>query len=307
MVRYIQVRLLTAIPTIIGLSLLVFLMIQLLPGDAVDVMLSAQGASAAQLADLKHELGLDQPLPVQYWNFAKNAVRGDLGRSLFSNQLVTQQIFAQLPATIELTAAGMAVALLVGIPLGVLAAVKHETWVDSMGMIVSLIGVTMPSFWIGLLLIFFFTLKLGWLPAAGTSGVKAIIMPAITLGLYSAAVIARLTRSSMLEVLRQDYVVTARAKGLSTRTTVLRHALRNALLPVVTVVGLQVGYLLGGAVITETVFARQGVGQLVVGAILQRDGPLVQGTVLLLSVIFVVTNTIVDISYAALDPRIRYR
>ncbi len=307
MVRYIQMRLLTAIPTIIGLSVLVFLMIHLLPGDAVDVMLSEQGASAAQLAELKHEMGLDQPLPVQYWNFAKNAVRGDLGRSLFSHQLVTQQIFEQLPATIELTAAGMVVALLVGIPFGVLAAVKHETWVDSMGMIVSLIGATMPSFWIGLLLIFFFTLKLGWLPAAGTSGVKAMIMPAITLGLYSAAVIARLTRSSMLEVLRQDYVVTARAKGLSKRTTVLRHALRNALLPVVTVVGLQVGYLLGGAVITETVFARQGVGQLVVGAILQRDGPLVQGTVLLLSVIFVVTNTIVDISYAALDPRIRYR
>jgi ABC-type dipeptide/oligopeptide/nickel transport system permease component len=220
---------------------------------------------------------------------------------------VTHQILEQLPATLELTLAGMFVSLLIGIPLGVLAAVKHGTWIDSLGMLVSLIGATMPSFWIGLLLIFFFSLRLGWLPAAGTAGIKSLIMPAITLGFYSAAVIARLTRSSMLEVLRQEYVVTARAKGLSERVTVLRHALRNALLPVVTVVGLQIGYLLGGAVITETVFARQGVGQLAIGAVLQRDGPLVQGTVLFLAVVFVVANLIVDISYAALDPRIRLR
>src|SRR5215472_12742576 len=175
MLRYIQVRLLTAVPTIIGLSILVFLMIHLLPGDAVDVMLTEQGASAEQLAELKHEMGLDQPLAIQYLTFARNAVRGDLGRSLFSNQPVTKQILEQLPATLELTAAGMAVALLLGIPLGVLASVKHRSWIDSLCMVVALIGATMPSFWIGLLMIFVFSLKLGWFPAAGTAGLKSLV------------------------------------------------------------------------------------------------------------------------------------
>jgi ABC-type dipeptide/oligopeptide/nickel transport system permease component len=239
--------------------------------------------------------------------FAKDAVQGDLGRSVFSNQPVTTQILEQLPSTMQLTLAAMIVSLLVGIPLGVFAAVRHGTWMDSVSMAISLVGATMPSFWIGLLFIFLFSSRLGWLPASGTAGFKSLIMPSVTLGLYSSAVIARLTRTSMLEVFRQDYVVTARAKGLSERTTILRHALRNALLPVVTVVGLQISYLLGGAVITETVFARQGIGQLAVGAVLQRDGPLVQGTVLFLAVVFVIANLLVDISYAVLDPRIRYR
>ncbi len=307
MLRYIQLRLLVAIPTIVGLSILVFLMIHLLPGDAVDVMLTEQGASAAQLAEMKHQMGLDRPIYVQYWMFAKDAVQGDLGRSVFSNQPVTTQILEQLPSTMQLTLAAMIVSLVVGIPLGVFAAVRHGTWMDSVSMAISLVGATMPSFWIGLLFIFLFSSRLGWLPASGTAGFKSLIMPSVTLGLYSSAVIARLTRTSMLEVFRQDYVGTARAKGLSERTTILRHALRNALLPVVTVVGLQISYLLGGAVITETVFARQGIGQLAVGAVLQRDGPLVQGTVLFLAVVFVIANLLVDISYAVLDPRIRYR
>ena len=307
MLRYIQLRLLVAVPTVVGLSILVFLMIHLLPGDAVDVMLTEQGASAAQLTEMKHQMGLDRPIYVQYWMFAKDALQGNLGRSVFSNQPVTSQILEQLPATMQLTLAAMIVSLVVGIPLGVFASIKHGTWVDSFSMAISLVGATMPSFWIGLLFIFLFSSRLGWLPASGTAGIKSLIMPSVTLGLYSSAVIARLTRTSMLEVFRQDYVVTARAKGLTERATVLRHALRNALLPVVTVVGLQISYLLGGAVITETVFARQGIGQLAVGAVLQRDGPLVQGTVLFLAVVFVIANLLVDISYAVLDPRIRYR
>lgn len=307
MFRYIQVRLLTAIPVILGLSLVVFLMVNLLPGDAVDLKLAEQGASAERIQELRRELGLNDPLPVQYLRFAGNALRGDLGRSLFSNQLVTKQIAKQIPATLQLTLAGMMVALALGVTLGICAAVKQNTWVDSLSMLIALVGVSMPTFWLGLLLIFLFSLRLGWLPAAGTDGLRGLIMPAFTLGFHSSAIIARLTRSSMLEVLRQEYVVTARAKGLSQRVVILQHALRNALLPVVTVVGLQFGYLLGGAVIIETVFARQGVGQLIVSGILQRDVPLVQGMVFFLSVIFVICNLLVDISYAVLDPRIRYQ
>jgi len=307
MLRYVQLRLLTAIPTIVGLSLLVFLMVHLLPGNAVDVMLTQQGATAQQLQQLKAQLGLDDPLWVQYARFAKDALRGDLGRSLFSHQPVLSQILAQFPATLELTLAGMAIALLAGVTLGVLAAVKQNSWLDSFSMVASLIGVAMPSFWLGLLLIYLLGMKFPVFPVAGTAGWRSLVLPAVTLGFNSMGIIARLTRSSMLEVLRQEYVVTARAKGLGEAVVMLQHALRNAVLPVVTMVGLQFGYLLGGAVIIETVFARQGVGQLVVTAIQQRDGPLVQGTVLFLAVIFVLANLMVDLSYAALDPRIRYQ
>ena len=307
MLRYLQVRLLTAVPIIVGLSIIVFLMVHLLPGDAVDVMLTQQGATAEQLKQLRDEFGFNDPLYVQYLRFAKDAIRGDLGRSLFSNQPVLTQILEQLPATVELTLAGMLLALILGIPFGVLAAVKQNSWVDSLSVLTSLIGVAMPSFWLGLLLIYVFSLKLGLFPAAGTIGWKSLVLPAVTLGFHSTGIIARLTRSSMLEVLRHEYVTTARAKGLENRIVMLRHALRNALLPVVTMVGLQFGYLLGGAVIIETVFARQGIGQLVVQAILQQDGPLVQGTVLFLGVMFIITNLVIDASYAVLDPRIRYQ
>jgi ABC-type dipeptide/oligopeptide/nickel transport system permease component len=307
MLRYVQLRLLTAIPTIVGLSILVFLMVHLLPGDAVDVMLTQQGATAEQLKQLKAQLGLDDPLWEQYGRFARDALHGDLGRSLFSHQPVIDQILEQFPATIQLTLAGMALALVFGIPLGMLAAVKQNSWLDSVSMAISLVGVAMPSFWLGLLLIYLFGMKLPLFPVAGTLGWKSLVLPAITLGFHSTGIIARLTRSSMLEVLRNEYVTTARAKGLGERAVLVRHTLRNAILPVVTVIGLQFGYLLGGAVIIETVFARQGVGRLVVQAIQQRDGPLVQGTVLFLAVIFVSANLVVDLSYAALDPRIRFQ
>jgi len=307
MARYVQIRLLTAIPVVVGLSLIVFLMVNLLPGDAVDLKLAEQGASAERIQELRRELGLNDPLPVQYLRFAGGALHGDLGRSLFSNQLVTTQIAKQVPATLQLTLAAMVVALALGVTLGVIAAVKHNTWVDSASMLVALVGVSMPTFWFGLILIFVFSLRFGWFPASGTDGLRALVLPAITLGFHSSAIIARLTRSSMLEVLRQEYVITARAKGLANRAVILQHALRNALLPVVTVIGLQFGYLLGGAVVIETVFARQGVGQLIVSGILQRDVPLVQGMVFFLSVIFVLCNLLVDVSYAVLDPRIRYQ
>ncbi len=306
MFRYIANRLLIAVPTIIGLSMLVFLLIHLLPGNAADVMLAEQGVTGEQLKELEHKLGLDQPVYVQYWRFAKGAVHGDLGRSLFSNQPVTTQIMKQLPATLKLTLSAIVVTVVLGLPLGVIAAIKRGTWIDTGAMLFSLVGATMPSFWSGLLLIYLFSLKLHWFPAAGTAGWKSLVMPSLTLGLYSTAVVARLTRTSLLETLSHDYIATARSKGLSERTTIIRHALRNSLLPVVTVMGLQVGYLLGGAVITESVFARQGVGQLAVGAIQQRDGPLVVGIVLFVAVIFVMANLIVDILYGVLDPRIRY-
>lgn len=268
-------------------------------------MLAEQGVTGEQLKQLEHQLGLDRPVYIQYLRFAEGAIHGDLGRSLFSNQPVTTQIAKQLPATLKLTVTAILVTIVLGVPLGLIAAVKRGTWIDSVTMLISLVGATMPSFWFGLLLIYFFSLKLHWFPAAGTGGLKSLIMPALTLGLYSTAVIARLTRTSLLETLSQDYIVTARSKGLSERATVLRHAFRNSLLPVITVMGLQIGYLLGGAVITETVFARQGVGQLAVGAIQKRDGPLVLGIVLMVAVIFVLANLIVDVLYGVLDPRIR--
>jgi peptide/nickel transport system permease protein len=307
MLIYIARRFLQAIVVLFGVSVLVFSMVYLLPGDPVLTMLGDQTAvSGDVVVNARHQLGLDRPAPLQYGHFLIHALRGDLGRSWRSNQAVTAIILSQLPATLQLTVAGLGLAILIGVVLGLIAAVRQNSWTDNLSMVLALIGVSMPSFWLGLLLIFLFSLRLGWVPATGYGGIQRLILPAFTLGLQAAAIIARLVRSSVLEVLRQEYIMTARAKGLAEFRVLVRHALRNALIPVVTVVGLQFGGLLGGAVIIETVFARQGIGRIAVTAINNKDFPLIQGIVLFAAVVYTLVNLATDILYAWLDPRIRY-
>ncbi|MCL4467297.1 MAG: ABC transporter permease [Chloroflexi bacterium] len=306
MLRYVGARLVMAVPVLLGVTILVFSMLYLLPGDPVQAMLGESATSAEHVERLRRELGLDDPIYVQYARFLGNALRGDLGRSLVSRHQVLDEILSQFPATAELALASMAIAVIVGVTLGVLAAIRQNSWLDTLSMFVALLGVSMPGFWLGLMLIFFFSLRLGWFPATGQGGPERLILPATALGIGAAAIIARLTRSSMVEVLRQEYVTTARAKGLAEHVVILRHALQNALIPVVTMVGLQFGYLLAGAVIIETVFARQGIGRLIITSILAKDFPLVQGAVLFTACLYVLVNLLVDISYAVLDPRIRY-
>lgn len=306
MLRFLVRRLLVALPVLLGISVAVFLMMHLVPGDPAKMMLGELAVDKQAIANLRHQLGLDDPIPVQYWRFLKGALRGDLGRSILENQPVARMIWQVLPSTVELTMVGLGIAILLGGILGVTAAVRQNSWVDNASMVVALWGVSMPSFWMGLLLIFLFSLKLGWLPATGQGGLLRLIMPAFTLGYMAAAVIARLVRSSMLEVLRQDYVRTARAKGLADRLVIYRHALKNAMIPVVTVLGLQFGALLGGTVVIETVFSRPGIGRLAVTSILSKDFQVTQGTVLMSAVFYTLVNIVVDMSYALLDPRIRY-
>jgi peptide/nickel transport system permease protein len=294
------------VPVLLGISIAVFLMMHLVPGDPAKMMLGELAVNKDVVDNLRHQLGLDDPVPVQYWRFLTGVLHGDLGRSILENQPVARMIWEALPSTLELTLSGLGIAVLLGVILGITAAVRQHTWVDNASMVLALWGVSMPTFWMGLLLIFLFSLKLGWLPATGQGGFARLIMPAFTLGYVAAAVIARLVRSSMLEVLRQDYVRTARAKGLADRLVIYRHALKNALIPVVTVLGLQFGALLGGAVIIETVFSRPGVGRLAVTSILSKDFQVTQGTVLMSAVFYTLVNMIVDFSYALLDPRIRY-
>ncbi len=293
-------------PVLLGISVLVFLMMHIVPGDPARMMLGELAVQQDAIANLRHQLGLDQPIPVQYWRFLTGALHGDLGRSILENQPVARMIWQSLPSTAELTLAGLGIAVLLGGALGILAAVRQNTWVDTASMVLALWGVSMPTFWMGLLLIFLFSLKLGWLPATGQGGLIRLIMPAFTLGYVAAAVIARLVRSSMLEVLRQDYVRTAQAKGLAPRLVIYRHALRNALIPVITVLGLQFGALLGGSVIIETVFSRPGIGRLAVTSILSKDFQVTQGTVLMSAVFYTLVNIMVDLAYALADPRIRY-
>jgi peptide/nickel transport system permease protein len=299
-------RLLASIPVLWGVTTLVFLAIHLLPGDPAELMLAESGGSAESIAYLRDQLGLDEPIYVQYGRFLLNTLRGDLGRSIFTNRPVLQTILEQLPSTIELALAAMLVAIALGTGLGIMAALNHNSWLDNACMAVAVAGVSVPIFWSGLLLILLFSSTLRWLPATGQGGLRHLLMPAAVLGFASSGTIARLVRSSLLEVLYKEYITTARAKGLSERLILIRHALKNALIPVITVVGLQFGFLLGGAVVTETVFSRQGIGRLIVDAILWKDFPLVQGGVLLAAVIYTMVNLMVDISYAFADPRIRH-
>jgi ABC-type dipeptide/oligopeptide/nickel transport system permease component len=289
-----------------GVSVAVFMLIHLLPGDPVDIMLQGASASAEQRAALRHELGLDRPLFQQYGSFISRAVRGDFGRSIRSQAIVIREIGGVLPDTLKLTVAGMAVAIAIGFGLGILAALRQRTWVDSGAMVFALFGVAMPNYLIGILLIYLFSLKLHWLPATDPGTFDGLIMPAVALGWGYAAIIARLVRANLVEVMRREFVLTARAKGLTGGAVVARHALKNALIPVVTMLGLQFGNMLGGAVVIEALFARRGIGNLLVHGILNRDFPMVQAIVLILSAVFVLANLLVDLSYGLLDPRIRY-
>ena len=308
MLAYVVKRLLSLVPVLLGVVLLVFAMLWLAPGDPVLALLGegAQGITAAQVEELRRAYGLDRSFPEQFVSYLADVVRLDLGTSLRSSQSVTSEVLSRFPATLALAGSALAIAVVVGGLFGVLAAVYKGTWVDSVAIVVALLGVSVPVFWSGLVLMLVFALQLGWLPASGSGTWRHLIMPAATVGFSSAAFIARVTRASLIEALRQDYVRTARAKGLPEGRVRLKHALKNALLPVVTVVGLKFGGLLGGAVLTETVFAWPGVGRLLVDAITSRDLPLVQGAVLFVAVAFIVVNLLVDLSYAALNPKVRY-
>ncbi|MCB9476416.1 MAG: ABC transporter permease [Deltaproteobacteria bacterium] len=304
MARYIRQRLLLLVPTLLGVATLVFFFIHMIPGDPVEVMLG-ELAQDADKEQLRANLGLDRPLPTQYADFLAGAATGNLGESFFYHKDVFEVIAERLPATVRLSIAAMIVALLIALPAGILAAVKHNTAVDHATMLGSLVGVAMPNFWLGPLLIILFSIKLGWFPVSGNEGAGSIVLPAITLGTALAAMLSRMTRSSVLEELSADYIVTARAKGLPERVVVLKHALRNALMPVITIVGLQVGALLSGAIITEAVFAWPGIGTLLIQAIQTRDYPLVQGCVLTIAFSYVLVNLVTDVCYALVDPRVR--
>jgi ABC-type dipeptide/oligopeptide/nickel transport system permease component len=301
-------RLAGTVPVLFGVTLLVFAMTWVTPGDPVIALLgeSAQGISQEARDDLRRELGLDRPWPAQYLTYVGGLVRGDFGTSIRSRRPVLREVADRLPATAELALAALAIAVAVGVTLGVLAAVYQRTWIDAVAIAVALVGVSVPVFWSGFLLMLVFALELNWLPASGRGTWQHLVLPAVTVGVSSAAFIARITRGAVLETLAQDYVRTAHAKGLAARRVIVRHALRNALLPIVTVVGLQLGGLLGGAVLTETVFAWPGVGRMLVDAIVARDLPLVQGAVLVVSVLFILVNLAVDLSYAAINPKVRY-
>ena len=305
MLTYVGRRILAVVPVLFGVTLAVFSMLFLVPGDPVKIMLAEFVTTPDQIAQMRAQLHLDEPVLKQYGRFVGNALRGDLGVSIRSRRPVAAEITENIGSTGQLALASMLVAIGLGVPLGLVAALGRNSWLDVAAMVVALLGVAMPSFWLGFLLIFVFSLHLGWLPATGGGDLLHLVMPAVALGMIAAAIIARLTRSSMLEVLGQDYVRTARAKGLGSGSVIVRHALRNALIPVVTVFGLQFGNLLAGAVIMETVFSRPGLGRLIVGGILAKDFPLVQGTVLFVAAAYVLINVVVDVAYAYVDPRIR--
>jgi peptide/nickel transport system permease protein len=313
--RYLLRRLLLLVPVLLGVSVVVFLVLHLSPGDPAEIMLGSQ-ASQEDVARLRASLGLDEPLPAQYVRWMGHVLQGDLGRSIRMRQPVLGEVLIRFRATLLLTATALLLSTVGGVTLGVLSASRPNSMVDRLSTVGSIFGASMPSFWLGLVLMVCFSLWLGWLPASGMYSAHGgggpgdllahLALPAITLAAASMTIIARLTRSTLLDILRQDFVRTARAKGLVERAVVLRHALRNALIPTVTVVGVQAGYLLGGAIFTETVFAWPGVGTLMIQGILARDFPLVQGCVLVIALVFVFFNLAVDLLYAVLDPRIRY-
>ena len=306
MARYIAGRLLVTIPVVVGVTLAVFSMLYLIPGDPVKMMLSEFETNPAQIARMRAQLRLNEPFAQQYGQFVWNAARGNLGESIRDRRPVATEIRELFPSTVQLALSALIFSIALGVPLGLLAAIRQNSWADVGAMMAARIGVSMPSFWLGLLLIFVFSLQLGLLPATGGGGIDHLLMPAFALGAGAAAITAALTRSSMLEVLRMDYMTTARAKGLAGAAVILRHGLANALIPIVTIFGLQAGQLLAGAVIIETVFGRPGIGQLLVAAILNKDFPLVQGVVLFVAIVYVLINLAVDVAYAAIDPRIRY-
>ncbi|HEU4494597.1 MAG TPA: ABC transporter permease [Rubrobacteraceae bacterium] len=333
MAEYIGRRVLQIIPVLLGVSIVVFFMVRAIPGDPAQLLLGQQ-ATQEQVQQVRQNMGLDKPIIVQYGIFLADALRGDLGDSIVTGRPVTMELLARFPATLELTAFAMLVAVLVGVPVGVISAVKQYSWLDKFTSVLALTGISMPIFWLAMILIVIFFVNLGWLPFPGRlgtgyavtsitglvlvdslltlnfpafwDGLKHLIMPAIALGTIPMAIIMRMTRSSMLEVMGEDYVRTARAKGVVPWRVIFKHALRNAMLPTVTVIGLQAGLLMGGALITETIFSWPGVGQIAYQSVYQRDYAMVQGVVLYGAALFVLVNLLVDVLYAVLDPRVRY-
>jgi ABC-type dipeptide/oligopeptide/nickel transport system permease component len=291
--------------TLWGVTTVVFVLLRVLPGDPALTALAGSGASEVAIAQARSQMGLDEWLPLQYGRYLSNVIQGDMGRSLFSNRPVVQVIGAQLPATLELAAAALLITLVVGLGLGLATATRAGSWLDRLAIGGAVLGVSTPIFWSGLLAIWLFALVLNWLPATGAGSVAHLVMPATLLGLVGAGPLARLVRANLLTALRADYVTVARGKGLPNRLVVRRHVLRNALLPAINLIGLQAGFLLGGTVVTETVFARPGVGRVVVDAILWQDFPVVQGAVLLMAATYVIINLAVDLVALALDPRLR--
>lgn len=306
MIRYVIGRLLMLIPVLIAVSLVVYFIVDLAPGDVVDVI-APDDASPEDKELLREMMGLNDPFIVRYFRYMQGLLRGDLGKSYVNNRDVFEVYFSRLPNTLILAMAGIFVAVVFAVPLGVIGAIHRASWKDAISMIFGLLGLSMPNFWLGLLLIIVFSLKLGLFPSYGSEGWSSIVLPAITIGTGQAALIMRTTRSSMLEVIRQDYLRTARAKGVPERTVIYKHALRNALIPIVTVMGTQLGVSLGGAVFTETVFAWPGVGRLVVDAINSRDIPMVTGCLILTTMLASFLILLVDIAYAFIDPRIKAR
>jgi len=304
MLRYLIRRLVLTIPVLIGVATLVFALIHFIPGDPAAAMLG-EGATPEEVEQLRDRLGLNRPLIAQYGSFLQGLMHGDLGVSLRNDQPVTQQILDRMPATAELAFASMTVAVLIALPLGIVAAVWRGTAIDFSAMTLSLVGISVPNFWLGPLLAIIFAVELGWLPVGGRGTVAHLVLPAVTLGAALAAILARMTRASLLEELREPYVLAARAKGVSRSRAILHHAFRNSLIPIVTILGLQFGVVLTGAVITETIFAWPGIGRLLIQSISFRDYPLVQGCVLLIAVTYVGVNLITDLTYSFLDPRIR--
>ena len=310
MLMYIAKRLVLLVPILLGISLLTFSLMHLIPGDPAEILLRQQGIIPTQEAieKFREQMDLNDPLPIQYFNWMYCLLHGDLGSSLSVSygKPVLSEIIFRFPRTLELAAVSLLISLLISIPLGILAAVKQNSAIDHLTLVGASLGIAMPVFWLGLLLMWLFSVHLGWFPVCGYGSVKHIILPSITLGIGMAALTTRLMRASMLEVLEEDYIITARGKGLRERIVILKHALRNALIPVVTVAGLQFGWLLEGAVFVEVIFTWPGVGKLLVDSISARDIPMVQGCVLFVACVFVLVNLAVDISYGMLDPRVRY-
>ena len=296
-------KILLLIPTVFGVVTLVFLLRPMIPGDPIDYMLG-ENAMPADREALRAEFGLDKPVLEQYGIFLSKLARGDLGRSIHTRRPVVDMILERYPATLALAVTALLVALAVALPLGVISAVKRNTVLDNLSMLGALLGISMPNFWLGPLLIIFFSINLGWLPVSGAGGLAHLVLPALTLGTSMAAILTRMTRSSMLEVINEDYVTTARAKGLSPMKVIFKHAFKNAVIPILTLVGLQFGGLLAGSIITETIFSWPGIGSLVVNAIYSRDFPLLQGLVMTIALSYVVVNLLTDLCYAKADPRI---
>ncbi len=305
MLQYVFKRLISTLPVLLGISLLLFFMLRMLPGDPAQV-LAGQMASQEDIKIIRHQLGLDRPIFIQYGLFLSRLAKLDLGRSARTQNPVIKEIWARLPNTVLLAVIAITLACLFGIPAGIISAVRPYSWIDYLFTSMALFGISMPVFWLGLMLIVIFSLALHWLPAGGIGSWKHVILPSLTLAAFVVAFITRMTRASMIEALSQDYTTTARSKGLKEKVVIVKHALKNALIPIITVVGLQFGLLLGGAVLTETVFAWPGIGRLIVDSILARDYPVIQGTILIFGLLYILVNLFVDITYAFIDPRIRY-